>query len=132
MTLLTITFNVTYYHTWKNIPVWINNLSDSIYVQWANVSFLGDEDLGYVRGEPSQISVGPDVIYVFSPIQGDIDNDGDVDLFDLRTVAAYYDVAEGDPLWVEASKYDLTKPTAENIIDVYDIVIITRNYGFMY
>jgi hypothetical protein len=132
MTLLTITFNATYYHIWKNIPGWTNDLSDSIYVHWANVSFLSGEDLGYVRGETSQISVGPDVVYVFSPIQGDVDNDGEVDLFDLRTVAAYYDVNEDDPLWVEASKYDLTKPTAEDIIDVYDIVIVTRNCGFTY
>jgi hypothetical protein len=47
-------------------------------------------------------------------------------------VAAYYDIKEGDPLWTEASIYDLTKPTAENIIDLYDIVIITQNYGFIY
>jgi hypothetical protein len=132
ITLLAITFQGNCYHIWKNIPGWVNNLSNLIYVQLANVSFLSGENLGYVREGPSQISVDPDVNYVFSPIQGDVDNDGDVDVFDLRTVAAYYDVREGDPLWVEASRYDLTGPTGESIIDVYDIVVIARNYGFTY
>jgi hypothetical protein len=85
-----------------------------------------------VRGGLNQINVGADANYTFSPIQGDVDNNGVVDVFDIRTVAAYYDVKESEPLWTEASKYDLTRPTGENVIDVYDIVVIALNYGFTY
>jgi hypothetical protein len=130
VTMLTMTFQTACHHIWKKIPGWTNNLTSTIYLQWVNLSYPSGPDLRYVRGELNQINVSADVGYTFSPIQGDVDNNGDVDICDIRTVAAYYDVKEGDPLWTEASKYDLTKPTGENVIDVYDIVIIALDYGF--
>lgn len=132
VTMLTITFQVAYPHVWKRISGWTNNLLSTIYLEWANLSYPSGPDIEYVRGGLSQINVGPDVSYTFSPIQGDVDNNGIVDIFDIRTVAAYYDVREGDPLWTEASRYDLNKPTGENIVDVYDIVVVALNYGFTY
>jgi hypothetical protein len=131
-TILTIAFQSAYYHVWKKIPGWTNNLTGSIFFQWVNLSYPSGPDLGYVRGGLNQINVGSDVKYTFYPIPGDVDNNGIVDIFDIRTVAAYYDVKEGDPLWTEASRYDLTKPTSENIVDLYDIVIVASNYGFTY
>jgi hypothetical protein len=131
-TLLTVTFQTACYHIWKKLPGWVNNLTSTIYVQRANLSYPTGPDLGYVRGGLNQINVGADVNYTFSPIQGDVDNNGIVDVFDIRTVAAYYDVKEGDPLWSEASQYDLTKPTTENLIDIYDMVVVATNYGFAY
>jgi hypothetical protein len=131
-TILRMTFRASYYHIWKKIAGWTNDLSSTMYFQWVNLSYPSGPDLGYVRGGLNQINVGADVNYTFSPIQGDVNNDGVVDIFDIRTVAAYYDVKESDPLWMEASKYDLTRPTGENVIDVYDIVVIALNYGFTY
>jgi hypothetical protein len=131
-TMVTITYQVAYPHIWKKIPGWTNNLTSSIYFQWANLSYPGGPDLGYVRGGLNQINVDADVNYTYSPIQGDVDSNGIVDIFDIRTVAAYYDVKEGDPLWTEASVYDLNKPTAENIIDLYDVIVIALNFGFTY
>jgi hypothetical protein len=132
VTMVTITFQTAYYHIWKKIPGWNNNLTSTIYFQWANLSYPSGPDLAYVRGGLNQINVGADLNYKFSPIQGDVNNNGIVDIFDIRSVAAYYDVKESDPLWTEASKYDLTRPTGENVVDVYDIVVIALNYGFTY
>jgi hypothetical protein len=121
MTLVTITFNATFHHIWKDLPAWTNNQSATLYVQWANLSYVSGPDLGYVRGGLNQINVGPDVAYTFSPIQGDIDNNGRVDIFDLRTVAAYYDQ--------QNSAYNLTNG---DIIDIYDLVVIAANFDYTY
>ena len=86
------------------------------------MSSPGSPDLRYVRGgTQNQISMGQDLTYTFSPIQGDINNDGSVDIFDLRTVAAFYRVKIGDPNWGAASAYDLNH---DGIIDIFDLVIV--------
>jgi hypothetical protein len=124
-TLLTIQFNATYLHIWKDeskVSGWKNDQSGTIYIQWANLSYSSGQELGYVRGgAQNQITVGPDVVYTFSPIKGDIDNNGIVDIYDLRTVAYYYDQVN--------STYDLT---GDNIIDIFDLVVIASNYGYSY
>jgi hypothetical protein len=129
-TLLTITFNATYHHIWKDestFPGWKNNQTGTIYFQWANLSSPGSPDLSYVRGgTQNQINVGQDLTYTFSPIQGDINNDGSVDIFDLRTVATFYRVKIGDPNWGAASAYDLNH---DGIIDIFDLVIIAVKLG---
>ena len=131
-TLVTIEFNATCHHIWKSIPGWTNDIIGTICLESANLSYPTGPDLAYLRGGLDQINVGPDVTFRFSPIKGDIDNSGEVDVTDLRTVAYYYDVREGDPLWPEALEYDLSKPTAENIIDIYDLVIVATNFGYTY
>jgi len=121
-TLMTITFHAAYYHIWKNVPGWTNNLTGTIYIQWANLSYLDAPNLSYQRGEPSQIQVDPtDVSYMFAPIKGDIDNDGDVDIFDIRTVAYYYD-----------QLYEMYDLTGDHIVDILDLVIIAANFGYEY
>jgi hypothetical protein len=124
VTLLTITFNATFYHLWKDestIPTWKNIQTGTIYVQWANLSYPTSPDLGYVRGGLDQISVGPDFAYTFSPIQGDVDNNGVVDVFDIRTIAAYYDTVN--------PQYNLT---GDSTIDIFDIVVVAANFGYTY
>jgi len=121
LTLVTIIFHAAYHHIWKDLPGWTNNLAGTIFFQWANLSYPSAPDLGYIRGGLNQINVGPDVAYTFAPIQGDVDNDGDVDIFDLRTVAAFYDTVNPD--------YNLT---GDNIIDIFDLVVIGSNFGFTY
>jgi hypothetical protein len=129
-TLLTITFNATYHHLWKDestFPGWKNNQTGIIYCQWANLSYPGSPDLSYVRGgTQNQVNVGQDVTYTFSPIQGDINNDGSVDIFDLRAVATFYKVKIGDPNWGAASAYDLNH---DGIIDIFDLVTIAVKLG---
>jgi hypothetical protein len=93
------------------------------------VSYPGAPDYRYVRGGLNQINVGPDATYTFSPIQGDVNNDGTVDITDLRTVAAYYNAEEGDTNWPDASQYDLN---GDKIIDIFDLVQVARNFGFNY
>jgi uncharacterized repeat protein (TIGR02543 family) len=128
-TLITINFTTSYYHIWKVAPGWTNDLTDIIFFQWANISYPSGPDLRYERGGSSQINVGPDFAYTFSPIQGDVDNNGIVELFDLRAVAFYFGSKQGDSGWDDASKYDLD---GDGTIDVLDLRIIAANYGYTY
>jgi hypothetical protein len=124
VTLLTITFNATYHHLWKDestISGWKNIQMGTVYIQWANLSFPSGPDLGYVRGGLDQINVGPDFAYNFSPIRGDLDNNGKVEIYDLRTLAAYFDTTN--------PQYNLT---GDNQIDIFDLVVIASNFGFTY
>jgi uncharacterized repeat protein (TIGR02543 family) len=128
-TLITIGFKATLFHIWKGAPGWTNNLTDTIFFQKANISYPIGPDLRYEKGGLSQITVGSDFVYTFAPIQGDVNNDGNVDLFDLRTVAAYFAVKQEDPSWPEASTYDLD---GNEIIDVFDLRVVAANYGYAY
>jgi len=121
VTLMTITFNATWHHVWKDLPNWTNDISDTIYFQWANLSYPSGADLRYERGGLNQIGVGPDFAYTFSPIKGDIDNNGVVDVFDLRTIAAFYDTIN--------PQYNLI---GEDVVDIYDIVVVSSNFGYTY
>jgi uncharacterized repeat protein (TIGR02543 family) len=121
-TLITVTFNVTYHHLWKDettVVGWKNVQIGTIYLQKANLSYASGPDLGYEKGGMNQINVGADFTFTFSPIRGDIDNNGVVDVFDLRTVAAYYDQ--------QNSTYDLN---GDGYIDIFDVVIASTNFGF--
>ena len=122
LTLITITFHAAYYHIWKDLPDWTNNLNGTIYFQWANLSYPDAPDLRYEKGILYEINMDPiEVVYTFAPIQGDIDNDGDVDVVDLRTVAFYYDQ--------EDDEYNLT---GDSVIDIFDLVVIAANFDYEY
>ena len=54
-----------------------------------------------------------------APIQDDIDNDGSVNVFDPRTVAAYYD---------EHKTTCILK--GDSTIDICDLVVIEANFGY--
>lgn len=120
-TLVSLKFNATLHHIWKNLPGWVNDQNGKIFIQAANLSYPGPVKIRYERGGSNEINVGPDSTYTFSPIQGDVDNSGLVDIFDLRTVAAYYD--QGN------ATYNLT---GDSIIDIFDLVIIGVNYNYKY
>jgi hypothetical protein len=92
-----------------------------MFIQKCNLSISASPDLRYERGGINQIDVGPDFAYTFSPIQGDLDNNGTVNVFDLRTIAAYYDMAN--------SQYDMT---GDGKIDILDLVVIAANFGYTY
>lgn len=123
-TFLTITFNATYHHTWKDesqVTGWKNVQTGTVMIEKANLSYPSNPDLRYERGGIDEIGVGPDYAYTFSPIQGDLDNNGKVEIFDLRTIAALYGTTN--------PTYDLT---GDGLIDIFDLVVVARNFGFMH
>jgi hypothetical protein len=127
--LLTIAFQAAYHHVWKSAPDWTNDLIDTIFLQEANVSYPSGPDLRYKKGGLNQINVGPDFAYTFSPIQGDVDNNGTVNVFDLRSIGAYYNAKQGDPNWTGASTYDLN---GDGVVDTNDLRIAEANFGYKY
>ncbi len=128
-TFNTIEFQAAFQHVWKNATGWTNDLPGIIFIQSANLSYATGPSLSYERGSPSQISVGPDFMYTFSPIQGDLNNVGTVDIFALRLIAAYVGTNQGDPNWPAASTYDLN---GDAKIDILDAEIVAGNFGYSY
>jgi hypothetical protein len=135
LTLVTIHFNssATFKHIWKNSTIvgWVNNITNStaIYVQTANLMYTGAPTLSYVKGGSSNgIIVSPDhVSYTFAPMKGDINNDGKVNIFDLTTICHCYGYKDTFH-WDIGQQYDLVKIGAQDIIDIYDTIVITSSY----
>jgi len=126
--LAEITFNVTKTKMWKKIddcPGWENYFHDLIEFTYWNIS-TRCPSIHFLTGDLVHIS---NAEYWYIPIQGDINGDGDVDILDLRTVAYYYEVKQGDPDWTVASKYDLK---CDGIIDIFDLTLIATNFGYEY
>lgn len=66
------------------------------------------------------ITLPPPLTVTIHLIRGDVDCNGKVDVFDLRTVAFYYD--QFSPV-----KYDLTM---DGTIDIFDLVVVATNFGY--
>jgi hypothetical protein len=124
-TLVTIRFKAAWQHLWKNLAGWQNNQSDSILYQEANLTYASPQPkLQYVRGGAEQeITVGPDVVYTFAPIKGDLNNDGSVTVQDLRTLCYIYDTSNAE--------YNLVGD-ADIVINVLDLVVVSSNMWFTY
>lgn len=114
--LFTLTFHIEFddrdSHIWRTTTA-PNTLPSSITFSGAELSFV--EGIIVMSGITMPLPVDI-TVYL---IRGDIACDGDVDLFDLRTVAYYYDQSN--------AKYDLN---SDGIIDIFDLVIIATNYGY--
>ena len=129
--ILSITFSVTYSHIWKNeerIPGWKNNQSGTISFQTVVLECSDGKVFSYVKGVSNELVVS-EAVFTWMPIRGDLNNDGCVDIFDLRVLVMYFSVKEGDPLWIEASKYDLTNDSFVGI-NLLDLMVLSYNYGF--
>jgi hypothetical protein len=120
-TVLTIGFSANYHHIWKNLQGWTNEQTGEIYVQWANLSYGSGPDSGYVKGGLNQIIVGPDASYTFSPIKGDINNDGTVDIQDLTQMASHYDQV--------SPEFNLV---GDPVVDIFDLVAVASNFWYVY
>jgi hypothetical protein len=128
LTLVTIRFKAAYSHIWKDeltiVPPWQNIWTGTIYIQSATLKYPSPQpDRTYIRGGlDNKINVGADVTYTWSPIQGDVDLDGDVDIIDLRDVSTFYD----------GTNADLNLTGGSNLIDIFDLIVIAGNFGFSY
>jgi hypothetical protein len=128
LTLVTIRFKATYSHIWKDeltiVPPWQNIWTGTIYIQSATLRYPSPQpDRTYTRGGlDNKINVDADVTYTWSPIQGDVDLDGDVDIIDLRDVSTFYD----------GTNADLNLTGGSNLIDIFDLIVIAGNFGFSY
>jgi hypothetical protein len=120
-TLVTITFTASIHHIRKSVTGYTNDLTDTIYFQSISIDYTSGPSLQYSRGDSTQINVGPDFAYIFSPIQGDIDNNGVVDVSDLRTLAFFYDTIN--------TEHNLI---GDNTIDIFDLVVMAANFGYTY
>jgi len=123
LTLVTIRFKAAYYRIWKSVAGWVNDQTGTISFQSATLSYPSPQpSLTYTRGGLEQISVGPDVAYTFSPIKGDVDNNGRVTITDLRTIGL---------LWYQTNPtYNLVG--VDDTINLFDLVIVSSNMWYVY
>jgi len=115
--LFALTFHVEFNdiditHIWRTLAH--DDLIAHVSFEDAHLSFLeGDIDMiGIDMPVPLNVTI--------HLIRGDVDCNGKVDVFDLRTVAAYYDLSS--PV-----KYDLTM---DGTIDIFDLVVVATNFGY--
>jgi hypothetical protein len=115
--LFTLTFHVEFddreEHIWHTNPLY-----DHLH---AFIKFT-DATLSFEEGTipMSGITMPSDLDMVVNLIRGDVDCDGNVDVFDLRCLARNYD--QSTP-----AKYDLTK---DDTIDIFDLVVVATNFGY--
>jgi len=113
----------------------------SIYVLWKDDGTttvdLSSEFGGKVRviscvsgnvntAEPSAIEVGYEAIIVKEPepLLGDLDYDGDIDIFDVVIVAKAFGSRPDNSNWNQAA--DLNK---DDVVDISDVVLLAKNFG---
>jgi hypothetical protein len=124
--LFTLTFHIEFddriEHIWR---------TSTPHDLTAHVSFTNAQ-LSFLEGTIplSGITMPPPEDIVVHLIRGDVDCDGNVNVIDIRCVAAGYDKTSSDPEWTTGqywSKYDLTM---DNTIDIFDLVAVGTNFGY--
>jgi len=85
----------------------------------AIIAFLNAE-LSFDLGTVADITMPDARNITVNLIQGDVDCNGKVTIFDLRCIAAFYD--QTTPV-----KYDLTK---DGTIDIFDLVVVATNFNY--
>jgi hypothetical protein len=87
----------------------------------AQISFQ-DATLSFVEGSIPMSGIAmPSALHLtIQLIQGDVDCNGIVDVWDIRTVAYFYDQTQ-------PAKYDLTN---DGTIDVFDLVVVGTNFNY--
>jgi hypothetical protein len=114
--LFTLTFHVRFNDTIDHI--WRTCGNKNLTAQFS----FEDAELSFLEGiiEMGGITMPPPLEITIDLIRGDVDCNGVVNVFDLRSIAYSYDTY--DPV-----KYDLN---CDLIIDIFDLVITATNYGY--
>jgi len=94
----------------------------------ASVSFQNAQ-LGFLEGTlfTNGIAMPPALGISVHLIRGDVNCDGQVDIFDLVAVAQNYDKTSSDPQWPTIQKYDIYP---DGTIDIYDLVGVAGNFNY--
>jgi len=123
--LFTLTFQIIFdqrsTHIWKTSTS-PNQFSATISLE----TTTGSLTLGGGTTSIGSVTLPTAVTVPVNLIQGDVSCDGHVDILDLSTVAAYFDQSTASG---PAAKYDV-KVDSNNIIDIYDLVIVAANYYY--
>jgi len=73
---------------------------------------------------PQKDSPGEPYLYVIATLAGDVDNDGDVDVFDAIAIVNSFGSTPGDPNWNEEADFDLN-----GAVNVFDVISLVNNFG---
>lgn len=124
--LFTLTFKVTFDdsigHIWRTLSPHTLAAHVSLDALYGDMVFM--EGTLYVDGSgPTPITLPTAIDLTINLIQGDANCDGQVDVYDLRAVAANYD----QPVPPGPAKYDLK---TDNTIDIFDLVVVATNFGY--
>jgi len=131
--LLRVTFKAT--NPWSSVPpytlvgdkylpenytceIWIINGWIDVYCPDYRRMDLYDDSYG--------VEVKNNFTYAFTPIPGDLNLDGEVDIIDLSTISRWTGFEAGDPEWPDCCCFDLN---GDGSIDIFDIVIVATNLG---
>jgi hypothetical protein len=126
-TLVTITFSssASFMRIWKDLslqPVHDVTNPNGVSIESLTLHYTSLPDLSWTSGGGGGISVPhPNFAYTFSPIKGDLNNDGTVNIDDLGTEASYYDSPN--------PTYNLI---GDPTIDIFDLVVIASNFWYIY
>jgi hypothetical protein len=124
--LFTLTFQIQFDNSVGHI--WRTNNQGPLH---AFIKFTG-ATLSFNEGDwLSGITMPSDLDITVNLIRGDVDCDGNVDVFDLRCIAAGYDKTSSDTEWTTGyywSKYNLKEE--DNTIDIFDLVAAATNFGY--
>ncbi len=114
--LFTLSFNVQFDDRIEHI--WRTNAPQDLT---RNISFY-DAQLTFTDGTlpMSGIQMPASLPITIHLIRGDVNCDGKVSVFDLRTIATYYD--QSTP-----ANYDLNN---DGTIDIFDLVVVATNFGY--
>lgn len=92
-----------------------------VFDLWAygtNLSVIGTLKVSYYNG------FGPSYLFRISPLLGDLNNDGAVDIFDVVILALAFGSKPGDPNWNPDA--DLNN---DGVVDIFDVVILVNEFG---
>jgi hypothetical protein len=131
----TETFNVTLHVNNTSIETrTINNVPEKtpivINFTWNTTGFLGSYSISATASNVTGETDGADsalvdgYIVVTAPLQGDMNSDGIVDIYDALILAGAYNSKPGDPNWNVAADIN-----HDNVVDIYDAILLANNYG---